>query len=60
MTLTCGLAGGIHSVCEAFLLFLGSLAEPVIPYSMYETCINCSNNYLLCKQVSQHLDWILF
>ncbi|XP_052808997.1 inositol polyphosphate 5-phosphatase OCRL-like isoform X2 [Mya arenaria] len=45
------LPGGIHSVCEALLLFLESLAEPVIPYSLYENCISVSNNHLLCKQV---------
>ncbi|XP_053397394.1 inositol polyphosphate 5-phosphatase OCRL-like [Mercenaria mercenaria] len=45
------LPGSIHSVVEALVLFLDALAEPVIPYCLYETCLDCANNYLLCKQV---------
>ncbi|XP_052241819.1 inositol polyphosphate 5-phosphatase OCRL-like isoform X2 [Dreissena polymorpha] len=45
--------GGVHSVCAALCLFLKSLAEPVIPYNMYETCIGCCNSYLLCTQAME-------
>lgn len=45
------LPGSIHSVTEALILFLEALAEPVIPYCLYETCLECANNFLLCKQV---------
>ncbi|KAL4233663.1 hypothetical protein ACF0H5_008345 [Mactra antiquata] len=44
------LPGSIHSVAEALVLFLEALAEPVVPYNMYETCLECCNNYFMCKQ----------
>ena len=45
------LAGGLHSVAEALLMFLESLREPVIPYKYYNKCLECANNFTLCKQV---------
>lgn len=45
----------VHSVAEALLLFLEALAEPVIPYSSYHTCLECSNNFAQCKQVLSHI-----
>ncbi|KAL5009466.1 hypothetical protein ScPMuIL_011771 [Solemya velum] len=45
------LPGSIHSVAEALLLFLESLPEPVIPFPFYQSCLECVNNYLLCKQI---------
>lgn len=40
-----------HSVAEALLLFLESLPEPVICYSAYHNCLECSGNYIASKQV---------
>uniref|UniRef100_A0A8C6QFC8 Type II inositol 1,4,5-trisphosphate 5-phosphatase n=1 Tax=Nannospalax galili TaxID=1026970 RepID=A0A8C6QFC8_NANGA len=40
-----------HSVAEALLLFLESLPEPVICYSAYHSCLECSGNYTASKQV---------
>lgn len=40
-----------HSVAEALLLFLESLPEPVICYSAYHNCLECSGNYTASKQV---------
>ncbi|XP_028418102.1 inositol polyphosphate 5-phosphatase OCRL-1-like [Dendronephthya gigantea] len=45
------LPGNIHSVAEALLLFLESLEEPVIPFKIYQKCLDCSSNYTLCKQM---------
>jgi len=45
----------IHSAAEALLIFLESLREPIIPYSMYSRCLECSGNYLQCKQVASQL-----
>jgi phosphatidylinositol-bisphosphatase len=44
-------AVSIHSAAESLLVFLESLREPVIPYSAYNQCLDCSGNYLQCKQV---------
>ncbi|CAC5418119.1 INPP5B_F [Mytilus coruscus] len=43
--------GSIHSIAEGLLLFLESLPDPVIPKSVHRRCLECSNNYLLCKQI---------
>ena len=40
-----------HSVAEAILLFLDSLAEPVIPFEFYYKAIDSVKNFALCKQV---------
>ncbi|XP_044853742.1 type II inositol 1,4,5-trisphosphate 5-phosphatase isoform X3 [Mauremys mutica] len=45
------LLGSNHSVAEALLLFLESLPEPVICYSLYNNCLHCANNYTLSRQV---------
>ncbi|XP_053867882.1 type II inositol 1,4,5-trisphosphate 5-phosphatase isoform X1 [Malaclemys terrapin pileata] len=45
------LLGSNHSVAEALLLFLESLPEPVICYSLYNNCLHCANNYTLSNQV---------
>ncbi|XP_076445234.1 inositol polyphosphate 5-phosphatase OCRL-like isoform X2 [Babylonia areolata] len=45
------LPGSVHSVAESLLLFLECLAEPVIPFSVYQQCLSASNNLLLSKQV---------
>lgn len=33
----------IHSVAETLLIFLDSLPEPVVPYSLYDRCLESSN-----------------
>jgi len=45
----------IHSAAEALLIFLESLREPIIPYSLFTRCLECSHNYLQCKQVVSQL-----
>lgn len=45
------LPGSVHSMAEALLLFLDALPEPVVPYACYQRCLDCSNNFVLCKQV---------
>lgn len=40
-----------HSVAEALLLFLESLPEPVICYSAYHSCLECSGNYTASREV---------
>ncbi|XP_039367317.1 type II inositol 1,4,5-trisphosphate 5-phosphatase isoform X1 [Mauremys reevesii] len=45
------LLGSNHSVAEALLLFLESLPEPVICYSLYNNCLQCASNYTLSRQV---------
>lgn len=45
----------IHSAAESLLLFLQSLRDPVIPFSAYAQCLECSNNYLQCKQIISQL-----
>lgn len=45
------LPGSVHSIAEALLLFLEALPEPVVPRSSYRRCLDCSNNFVLCKQV---------
>lgn len=45
----------IHSAAEALMTFLESLREPIIPYSMYARCLECSPNYLQCKQMVSQL-----
>ncbi|XP_059233309.1 type II inositol 1,4,5-trisphosphate 5-phosphatase isoform X1 [Mustela nigripes] len=45
------LSASNHSIAEALLLFLESLPEPVICYSTYHNCLECSGNYTASKQV---------
>ncbi|XP_041351900.1 inositol polyphosphate 5-phosphatase OCRL-like [Gigantopelta aegis] len=45
------LSGGVHAVAECLLLFLESLADPVIPFSCYQQCLDYSHNFQLCKQL---------
>jgi len=45
----------IHSVAETLLIFLESLREPIIPYSLFHRCLECSTSYLQCKQLVSHL-----
>ncbi|XP_070568021.1 inositol polyphosphate 5-phosphatase OCRL-like isoform X2 [Ptychodera flava] len=43
--------GSTTSVAEALLIFISALREPVIPYAQYQKCLDCANNFTLCKQV---------
>ncbi|XP_067581657.1 type II inositol 1,4,5-trisphosphate 5-phosphatase isoform X3 [Pseudorca crassidens] len=45
------LSASNHSIAEALLLFLESLPEPVICYSVYHDCLECSGNLTASKQV---------
>ncbi|XP_045076749.1 type II inositol 1,4,5-trisphosphate 5-phosphatase-like [Coregonus clupeaformis] len=46
------LPGSNHSVAEALLLFLDALPEPVVPFSLYQQCLECCSNSSQCKKVS--------
>uniref|UniRef100_A0A8C7Y7C4 phosphoinositide 5-phosphatase n=1 Tax=Oryzias sinensis TaxID=183150 RepID=A0A8C7Y7C4_9TELE len=46
------LPGSNHSVAEALLLFLDALPEPVVPFSVYQQCLECSSNESQCMRVS--------
>lgn len=45
----------IHSAAETLLLFLESLREPVVPFSIYSQCLECAGNYLQCRQLVSQL-----
>ena len=49
------LAGSIHSVGEALLVFLDALPEPVIPVRMYAEAMEASATYLDVKKVVARL-----
>ncbi|GAM18525.1 hypothetical protein SAMD00019534_017000, partial [Acytostelium subglobosum LB1] len=46
---------GIHSMAECLIRFLEYLAEPVIPFSMYQQAMDASSNALSCKTLISHL-----
>ncbi|XP_030637795.1 type II inositol 1,4,5-trisphosphate 5-phosphatase isoform X2 [Chanos chanos] len=45
------LPGSNHSVAEALLLFLDALPEPVIPFSLYQQCLDCCSSSIQCKKL---------
>ncbi|CAL4061657.1 unnamed protein product, partial [Meganyctiphanes norvegica] len=47
--------GSVHSVAEALLVFLEALPEPVIPFSLYQTALDATPNFSLCKDVINSL-----
>ncbi|XP_062510457.1 type II inositol 1,4,5-trisphosphate 5-phosphatase-like [Corticium candelabrum] len=49
------LACSVHTAAEALLLFLEAFPEPVIPVSFHQKCMDCCNNYTLCKQLLMRL-----
>ncbi|XP_045074758.1 type II inositol 1,4,5-trisphosphate 5-phosphatase isoform X1 [Coregonus clupeaformis] len=49
------LPGSNHSVAEALLLFLDALPEPVVPFSLYQQCLECCSNTSQCKKVVSSL-----
>jgi phosphatidylinositol-bisphosphatase len=48
-------SGSIHSMAESLYRFLESLAEPVIPVSLYKQCLDNSGSYAQCKQLLSYL-----
>ena len=52
--------GSIYSVGNAFLLFLETLCEPVIPVRFHAKCLEACNNYVLCRQVVAGLPVVHF
>lgn len=40
-----------NSIAEVLLLFLETLAEPVIPYQFYNRVLSAKDNYVACKEV---------
>ena len=49
------LPGSVYSVAEALMLFLEALAEPVIPFNMYNQCLEATPNFQLSKEVVNSL-----
>ncbi|XP_076827910.1 type II inositol 1,4,5-trisphosphate 5-phosphatase isoform X2 [Brachyhypopomus gauderio] len=45
------LPGSNHSVAESLLLFLDALPEPVVPFSVYQQCLDCCSNVGQCKKI---------
>ncbi|XP_069751944.1 type II inositol 1,4,5-trisphosphate 5-phosphatase isoform X3 [Narcine bancroftii] len=45
------LSGSGHSICEALLLFLDALPEPVITYQLYDKCLESSSSLTQFEQV---------
>ncbi|XP_026866825.1 type II inositol 1,4,5-trisphosphate 5-phosphatase isoform X4 [Electrophorus electricus] len=45
------LPGSNHSVAESLLLFLDALPDPVVPFSVYQECLDCSSNIGQCKKI---------
>uniref|UniRef100_A0A3Q3VXN8 phosphoinositide 5-phosphatase n=1 Tax=Mola mola TaxID=94237 RepID=A0A3Q3VXN8_MOLML len=45
------LPGSNHSVAEALLLFLDALPEPVVPFSLYQQCLESCSNASQCEKV---------
>ncbi|XP_032901356.1 type II inositol 1,4,5-trisphosphate 5-phosphatase isoform X2 [Amblyraja radiata] len=43
--------GSNHSICEALLLFLDALPEPVIKYNLYIKCLESANSLTQIEQV---------
>mmetsp|Transcript_18492 Transcript_18492/g.25929 ORF Transcript_18492/g.25929 Transcript_18492/m.25929 type:complete len:463 (-) Transcript_18492:8-1396(-) len=44
----------VHSMAESLLRFLDSLAEPLIPFNLYDQVLDCET-YVQCKQIMTHL-----
>jgi phosphatidylinositol-bisphosphatase len=43
--------GSIHSVAEVFVLYLESLAEPVVPYELHSKCMEAAHSSQLCREI---------
>ena len=46
---------GIHSVCETITRLLAALPEPVVPYNLYNTCLNACDNYQNARAAASSL-----
>jgi len=51
------IAGKIHAVAEALLIFLDSLREPVIPFSLYDDALSAATDEAASMVVS--ILWIV-
>ncbi|KAJ8290193.1 hypothetical protein GJAV_G00009790 [Gymnothorax javanicus] len=49
------LPGSNHSVAEALLLFLDALPEPVIPFAVFQQCLDCCSNSSQCTKIISEL-----
>lgn len=49
------LPGSVHSVAEALLIFLETLKEPIIPYSLTQKALDASATFAGCKSVYSSL-----
>jgi inositol polyphosphate 5-phosphatase INPP5B/F len=47
--------GSAYSVAQCLLIFLESLADPVIPENLYNHCIEAASSYAQCKQIISSL-----
>jgi phosphatidylinositol-bisphosphatase len=45
------LPGSVYSVAASFLMFLRSLAEPVVPHILHQKCMDACNSPTLCRQI---------
>eukprot|EP01113_Clastostelium_recurvatum_P039045 TRINITY_DN5917_c0_g1_i1.p1 TRINITY_DN5917_c0_g1~~TRINITY_DN5917_c0_g1_i1.p1 ORF type:complete len:300 (+),score=81.42 TRINITY_DN5917_c0_g1_i1:395-1294(+) len=45
----------VHSMAETAIRFLEALAEPLIPYALYDQALTSSSSYLQCKQLLSYL-----
>jgi inositol polyphosphate 5-phosphatase INPP5B/F len=43
------LPGSGHSIAEALLLFFDALPEPLVPYRLYNECLEAAANWSLCR-----------
>jgi len=50
--------GSAYSMGETLIRFLESLVEPVIPFSMYNRCIEASGSFSECKQLLSYLSTV--
>ena len=48
----------IHSVCETLVRLLESLPEPVVPFNLYQRCLDSYQTYQLAKQAVSQISTI--
>ncbi|XP_013418974.1 inositol polyphosphate 5-phosphatase OCRL-1 [Lingula anatina] len=49
------MSGSVHSAAEALLMFLEALPEPVIPYDLYQPCLDSAIDFETCKKILLHM-----
>lgn len=42
---------GVHSMAEVLIRFLEALSEPVIPFALYQQCIDASSSYQAARHI---------